>query len=199
MHKYVAEAIGTFSLSLAVLAALSATLPVPAAILAALVVGLFVYTVGPVSGCHLNPAVTVAALSLKLLKPRDAALYIVAQALGAGVAFFLASMLFDALPQSNGNMNDFAILFAEALGAFFLTFGIGSVAFGKVPASASGLVIGSSLLVGIMIASSAGSLGILNPAVAFALGSFNALYLFGPIVGAVMGMWAYRILTAPLD
>lgn len=199
MHKYFAEAVGTFALSLAVLTALHSALPVPAAILAALTVGIFVYAIGPISGCHINPAVTVAALSLRLIKARDAAGYVIAQALGATVAFFTASLAFGAMPDGAGAVNDFSVLVAEILGTFFLTFGIAAVIFNKVPHAASGLTIGGSLLLGVMIASGMGSLGILNPAVAFALGEFNALYLFGPLLGGVLGMWAYRILTASLD
>ena len=37
--------------------------------------------------------------------------------------------------------------------------------------------------------------GILNPAVALALGSFNWIYLVGPIVGAVVGMWLFKLLS----
>jgi len=41
-----------------------------------------VYTIGPISGCHINPAITVAALLTKRIKAKDAIAYIVSQFLG---------------------------------------------------------------------------------------------------------------------
>jgi glycerol uptake facilitator-like aquaporin len=199
IFTYIAEAIGTGALSLAVL--LSLTTPgltdiIATPLLAAVVVGIFVYAIGPLTGCHLNPAVTVAALSLKQIKPRDALGYILGQAGGAAVAFFIATFALDLQMPSTAYVSPFVVLLGEILGTWMLTFGVGAVIFGKVPPAASGLVIGSSLLVGVIFAVGIGSAGVLNPAVAFAIGSFNALYIFGPIVGAVLGMWSYRIISA---
>jgi glycerol uptake facilitator-like aquaporin len=56
-------------------------------------------------------------------------------------------------------------------------------------------VIGASLTIGATIAAGLGSYGVLNPAVAFALGTFNLAYLLGPIVGSVFGMWLYAYLS----
>jgi glycerol uptake facilitator-like aquaporin len=36
----------------------------------------------------------------------------------------------------------------------------------------------------------------MNPAVAFGVKSFNLMYIFGPIVGAVAGMQAYKYLRS---
>lgn len=41
------------------------------------------YAIGPISGCHVNPAVTVGQLLLRRVTPVDAAGYIVAQVIGA--------------------------------------------------------------------------------------------------------------------
>jgi glycerol uptake facilitator-like aquaporin len=56
----------------------------------------------------------------------------------------------------------------------------------------SGIVVGSSLLFGILIASLAGSFGILNPAVAFSLHAMNWTYLLAPLVGSVLGFNLYK-------
>jgi glycerol uptake facilitator-like aquaporin len=88
------------------------------------------------------------------------------------------------------------IAFAELLGTFFFTFGIASVVYGKTPSAMSGVVVGGSLLLGISIAALLGSNGVLNPAVAFGIGSFGFAYVFGPIVGSILGMQAYKYLAA---
>jgi glycerol uptake facilitator-like aquaporin len=84
------------------------------------------------------------------------------------------------------------LFFAEALGAFFFSFGIAAVVFGKVSDQMSGFVIGGSLLLGILIAVFSGSMGILNPAVAFALNAVSVMYVLGPIAGALIGFSTYR-------
>lgn len=194
--KYLAEALGTFTLSLSVYLAISAgpgfVMPVP--VLAALVVGLFVYTIGPKSGCHINPAVTIGALSLKKISKREAVGYIVSQFVGAGIAMILSSVFFH-IDIMAPTLSFSPMLFAaELIGAFFLTFGIASVIFEKTPWALSGVVIGGSLLLGVLMASFAGSAGILNPAVALVVGSLDLTYLLGPIAGSLLGMQTYRII-----
>jgi aquaporin Z len=50
-----------------------------------------VYAIGPISGCHINPAITIAMLTAGKIKGKDAVAYIVAQCLGgiAGAAVLL--------------------------------------------------------------------------------------------------------------
>jgi glycerol uptake facilitator-like aquaporin len=105
----------------------------------------------------------------------------------------LGTLLFH-VSQPNPALGAFsvAIFCAEALGALFFTFGIASVVYEKVSHGFSGIVIGSSLLFGILVASLAGSLGILNPAVAFSLHAMNWTYLLAPIVGGVLGFNIYK-------
>jgi glycerol uptake facilitator-like aquaporin len=197
MHtKYLVEGLGTFTLVLSVSLALSggAGFPLAVPVLAALVVGVFVYTIGPISGCHLNPAVTLGVLSLKKLTYTEAAGYIASQVIGAGIAMVVGWEFFRVSFAAPTAPFGFAIAAAELVGTFFLTFGIASVVFGKVPVGASGVVIGGSLLLGVLVASLMGSSGILNPAVAFALHSLNTAYLLGPIAGSILGMRAYRAL-----
>jgi aquaporin Z len=44
------------------------------------------YAIGPVSGCHINPAVTLAMFLTRKTPPRDAVAYVVAQIVGAILA-----------------------------------------------------------------------------------------------------------------
>jgi glycerol uptake facilitator-like aquaporin len=87
------------------------------------------------------------------------------------------------------------VFLAEVLGTALFTFGIASVVAGRVHDAMSGVVVGGSLLFGIIVAVQLGSAGILNPAVALALGSLSLSYVGGAIVGAVLGMQLYRRLS----
>ncbi len=194
--KYIAEFIGTFALSFVVLAAVASTKSLPMAIplIAGLTLSLFVYSIGSISGCHINPSVTLAQLSVKKISSKDAIGYIVAQLLGAVVAIFAAKMFSVVSPMSGAGF-DGKVFLAEMLGAFFFNFGIASVVYGKAKEQMSGLVVGGSLLFGVLVASLAGAAGILNPAVAIALNSASVIYLVAPVVGAVLGFQVYKIVA----
>jgi aquaporin Z len=195
--KYLAEFIGTFTLAFVVLVALAFTgaLPIAVPIIAGLTVGVFVYTIGAISGTHLNPSVTLGLFSIKKISGYDAMNYIIAQLLGASFAIFVAYMLDIASPITPDEPT-LAIFVAEMLGAFILNFGIASVVYGRVSDAASGLVIGGSLTLGIMVASLSGANGILNPAVAFTLNSLTLLYIIAPIIGAIGAYQVYRYLVS---
>lgn len=195
LKKLTAEFIGTTFLSLAVLLSVTVSdsvLITP--ILAGLVLGLFVYSIGSVSGCHINPAVTLGLWSIKKISTKDAAQYIAAQSLGALAAFGLMTVTVGGA--SLGLVaEDGSVFLAELVGTAIFTFGIASVVYDKVADAASGLVIGGSLLLGITLAVALGSGGILNPAVGLALGSTSLSYVFGSIGGAMIGMYTYRHLV----
>ena len=195
LKKLTAEFIGTAVLSLAVLLSVTVSdsvLITP--ILAALVLGLFVYSIGSVSGCHINPAVTLGLWSISKISTKDAAQYIAAQGLGALAAFGVVVAAIGSV--SLGIVaEDGSVFLAELIGTALFTFGIASVVYGKVADAASGLVIGGSLLLGIALAVMLGSGGILNPAVGLALGSTSLSYILGSIVGAMIGMITYRHLV----
>ncbi|MFM2381429.1 MAG: hypothetical protein RLZZ76_196 [Candidatus Parcubacteria bacterium] len=194
--KYIAEAVGTFGLSFVVLGALSfgGVIPVVVPVIAALTLGLFVYTIGGVSGCHINPAVTVGIWSIKKISNTDAISYVASQFVGA-VAAILVAKWFGIISPVDGGIFDTQTFAAEALGAFFFMFGIASVVFGKVQGMVNGLVIGGSLLLGILVAVVAGSAGILNPAVAASLNALSAVYLLAPVVGSIAAFHAYKYIS----
>lgn len=195
--KYLAECIGTFGLSFVVLAAVGFTgaLPVGVPVIAGLALALFVYTIGPISGCHINPAVTLGLLSVNKIETKAAVGYIAAQIVGAIAAVLIAKIFIMASPLAPA-VFDMKVFLAEMLGAFFFTFGIASVVYGKTKEQMSGVIIGGSLLLGVLVASFAGSVGILNPAVALALNSLSIVYIFAPMVGAVLGFQVYRYVAS---
>jgi aquaporin Z len=102
MNKYFAELVGTFVLVFggvgsAVLAGshigfLGISLAFGLSLLA------MVYTIGPISGCHVNPAVTLGVLLAKKIKAKDAAMYMVAQVIGAIIAAGLILAVAKGLP-----------------------------------------------------------------------------------------------------
>jgi aquaporin Z len=105
MKKYAAEFIGTFSLVLfgcgsAVIAAISSTGPMGIGLLGVSIafgfaVVAMAYAIGGISGCHINPAVTIGVLTAGKMTGKDAIGYIIAQCLGAilgaAVLYLIAS------------------------------------------------------------------------------------------------------------
>jgi aquaporin Z len=181
-----AELFGTFGLSLAVLISVNSPgFPIGTPVVAGLTLGLFVYTIGPISGCHINPAVTLGLAAIRKVDAKTAGTYIVAQFLGATLAIGVGSLLF-VTPEVVAWTDSVAVGAAEALGAMVFLFGIAAVVLGRVPELMSGVVIGGSLTLGILWAAQASN-GVLNPAVAFGLGSLSPAYVWGPILGAAVG------------
>lgn len=99
MKRYLAELVGTFVLVFggvgsAVIAGdkIGGT-GVPFAFSFALLA--MAYTIGPISGCHINPAVTLAVSLSRKINGKDAAAYMTAQVVGAvlaaGLLLFIAS------------------------------------------------------------------------------------------------------------
>lgn len=191
--KLLAELIGTFTLTIIVLlSSLSGSTLTP--VFAGIVLGLFVYTIGSISGCHINPAVTIGFLSLKKIENKEALFYIVFQFLGALLAL-LAAVIYGFDVSKAGNLNTPAIFLSETVGAALFTFGIAAVVIGKVNDGVKGVVIGTSLFMGITLALLLGGVGFLNPAVALGNFSLNLSTLLGPIAGSLIGMQIYLYLV----
>lgn len=91
-RQYWAEALGTFLLVFFGVGSAVAGLRGSGVIVVALTFGLvltvLVYAIGPISGCHVNPAVTLGVLLAGRLPVADAVGYWVAQVVGAVVASF---------------------------------------------------------------------------------------------------------------
>ena len=101
MNKYFAELVGTFVLVFGGVgsAVLAGSHIGFAGIAAAFGLSLLamVYTIGPISGCHVNPAVTLGVFLARKISAKDAGAYMVAQVIGAviasGVILFIANGL----------------------------------------------------------------------------------------------------------
>ena len=116
---------------------------------------------------------------------KTAGTYIVAQILGAALAIGVGGLLY-ASPEVLVWADSAGVGAAEALGAMIFLFGIAAVVLGRVPDAMSGVVVGGSLMLGVLWAAQTSN-GVLNPAVAFSLGSMSLAYIWGPVLGAVVG------------
>lgn len=191
-HAYVAELLGTFLLALLIRLSLSAGFPVPTPVVAGLTLGLLVYIIGPVSGAHVNPAVTLGLAAIRKISWNDAGVYVVMQLLGGFLAMVVGNSL-TGIRFTLGAENTVTAGIAEAMGAAILVLGVSSVVFGKTPKDASGLTIGTALTLGALAASTVSN-GVVNPAVALGIGSLSVAYVVGPLLGGVVAAFGYRAL-----
>ena len=130
-RRLAAEALGTAALVAAVvgsgmmaerltgdaaLALLCNTLPTGAMLVVLITI------LGPISGAHLNPAVTAAFALKREMPPRDAALYVVAQVAGGIAGTAIAHLMFAApiLEASATVRAGSGLWFSEAVAAFGL-------------------------------------------------------------------------------
>lgn len=194
----VAEFIGTFSLASVVLAMIGRTsFPFFAAVTAGGTVGLMTLVIGGVSGAHLNPAITLGLWTQRQINTVKALVYIVAQLLGGLAAWTLAEYLLNSpLKSIAGDKFDERVLIAEAIGTFVFAFGIAAAISQGYQGLKRAFTIGGSLTLGVVLATFAGN-GLLNPAVALGVQSWNYAYATGPILGSIIGMGTYALLFAP--
>ena len=181
-----------------------------------------VYAIGPISGCHVNPAVTIAMLLAKKIPARDALAYIGMQCLGAlagaGLLFAVASgvsgydIASDGLGQngfdsaSPAGYNIASAFIAEVFLTFFFVYVILEVTSKHAAKGFPGLAIGFALflvhIVGIPITgTSVNPARSLGPAL-FAQGTaVEQLWLFwaAPIAGGILAAIVWMYLTNPKD
>lgn len=190
-----AEFLGTFFLTLTILLSLLGEIALSTPIIAALTLMIFVYTVGALSGAHLNPAITIGLLATKKIKPKEAMGYIIVQIIGSALALILTSLTFQNLPAMSTEGIVWQIILGEFIGTFLLAWGVYAVASDKTTEGASGATIGGSLLLGILIASPFSN-AILNPAVALGIQSISTCYIITPIIASITAMLIYRHLDS---
>src|SRR3954471_14052423 len=101
MKKFLAEYLGTFALVFAGTGAIvindvsrGAVTHVGIALTFGLVVLALIYTLGDVSGAHLNPVVTLGFVVARRFSPRWAVVYVLAQCAGAVLASLCLRLLF---------------------------------------------------------------------------------------------------------
>jgi aquaporin NIP len=210
MKKYIAEIIGTFALVFCGTGAIivnqqsgGAVTHVGIAITFGLIVAAMIYTIGDISGCHLNPAVSIAFWVAKEFPAKELLPYIGAQGIGAFIASAVLKFLFPSnellgttLP-AGSDMQSFIL---ELILTFLLMFVILNVAKGsKEQGMFAGLAIGFTILLEAMFAgpicgASMNPTRSLAPAVLSGHMEHLWVYLTAPIIGAVIAVFAWKFL-----
>lgn len=193
-----AELIGTFLLTSAVLAAVYSSAPVAIPVVAGVTLTLLVLAIGPVSGAHVNPAVTLGLLSVGRVNLSKAVSYWVAQFAGALLALVVMAAVADndiasLLPAAASNN----VAVAEGLGAAAFLFGVAAALGNRLKDFALAFTVGFSLFLGILLAGVAAA-GVINPAIALSLSGVGDLewhYIVGPFAGAIVGAMGYKALS----
>ena len=228
MKKYLAEAIGTCTLVVmgcgtAMLVGCDAVMG-GGYILTALAFGLSIvamaYCIGNISGCHINPAVTLGVFLSGRMEKKDVAGYVVAQCVGALVGSALLALIFklghvedmtgafgcNSLAGVSGNA--FAALLVEIVLTFIFVLCILGVTSPKANhGSFGGLVIGLALtgvhILGIgLTGTSVNPARSIGPAIVAAIagnvGPLVCLWVFvvGPLVGAGLAAACYKALES---
>ena len=179
------------------------------------------YTIGPISGCHINPAVTFGAFLAKRIGIKDAVGYVIAQCIGATIGasavLAVAKGAADGYHAQLGGLgaNGFglhspggysltAAFLAEAILTFFLVLTVLGSTDVKAPVGFAGVPIGFVLvlihLVGIPITNtSVNPARSLGPALFVRGWALEQLWLFwvAPLFGALVAALTYNALRLP--
>jgi aquaporin Z len=177
-----------------------------------------VYAIGPISGCHVNPAVSIGLAVARKIPGGMLLIYIIAQIIGAVIAGGVLWLVASGMPgfdisqgfatngyaeHSPGGYSLFACLIAEIVLTFFLVFTVLGTTHPKFPAGFGGIPIGFVLvlihLVGIPITNTS-----VNPARSIGVAVFQGgwalaqlwLFIVAPIGGALLAVVIYRLVRA---
>ena len=218
---FVAEAIGTFFLCFAGIAAIIATGEpinsgaglVGIALAHGLALSIGVSIFAGISGGHLNPAVTIGLLSTGRISVSRAGLYIVAQLVGATLAAFICSQIYppaavDAAKLGIPLPSDWVTVPVLLMTEFVLTFMLMTAVFGtavddrapgmKLGGFAIGLTVAFDILAaGPVTGASMNPARSFGPALVHRMFDYHWCYWVAPIAGAVVAAQLYHHLLLP--
>ncbi len=209
IRKYLAECIGTFVLvffACGTAAAIGCDEPanyLAVAIAFGLVIVAMAYSIGNISGCHINPAVSIAMLVSGKMTVADFIGYVVAQFIGgiAGAAAMIPFLGMDCGFGANALFEGSVIksLCIEIILTFVFVLAILGVTSKVENSSVAGLVIGLSLtlvhLLGIHFTGTS-----VNPARSFGPALFSGslptvwVFIVAPLIGGVLAALVYKVL-----
>ena len=217
MKKYFAEALGTFVLvfmgcgSAMLLGVGADGGHLAVAFAFGLSIVAMAYVIGGVSGCHINPAVSLSMWLDKRLSGKDFVGYIIAQVAGATLAAALLALFVNAfgvvdatLPgglgtNAVGGLGIGGALIVEVVLTFIFVFTILGVTSNDKMAGVAGIVIGLTLvfvhIVGIpLTGTSVNPARSLGPALFAGGAALSEVWVFivAPLVGGALAVLAYR-------
>ena len=170
-----------------------------------------VYAIGSISGCHINPAITISMLVAGKISVKDAAYYVVFQCIGgiigAGILYAIASgnPAFS-LASSGLGANSFStyslasVLIAEIVMTFIFVLVVHGSTHERVPKGFAGIAIGLTLtmihIVTIPIdGTSVNPARSLGPAVFVQGTALSQLWVFwvAPIIGGILAAIVWKL------
>ena len=223
MKKYIAELIGTMVLvlfgcgSAAIAGSLLGTLGIALAFGLSIVA--MAYVIGDISGCHINPAVSIGMWIDGRLETKELIMYIVFQCIGAIIGIALLAVIINSAPSLGGYMatglgqNGFGsassvgldvvgAILVEIILTFVFVFTVLGVTKKVENGAVAGIVIGLTLafvhIMGIPLTGTS-----VNPARSLAPALFLGgqaleqvwVFILAPVVGAVIAGLVYKGLT----
>ena len=224
MKRYVSELIGTMVLVLFGCGSAAIAGQMLGTVGIALAFGLSIvamaYVIGDISGCHINPAVSIGMWIDGRLETKDLLAYIVFQCIGAVIGIALLAVIINSAPSLGGYMatglgqNGFGSASSvglDAVGAivveiiltFVFVFTVLGVTKKAENATVAGIVIGLTLafvhIMGIPLTGTS-----VNPARSLAPALFLGgqalqqvwVFILAPVVGAVIAGLLYKGLTS---
>ncbi len=215
MKKYLAEMVGTMVLVLmgcGVAVSLNCGTDTASVVGTSMAFGLSVvamaYAIGGISGCHINPAITLGVLLSKRMSGKDAAMYMIFQVIGAFIGsaiLYLLTSNVDGLEGTGANTLQSGVSVAGGLIAeivftcVFVLVVLGTTDSEKGAGNFAGLAIGLSLILVHLVCIRYTGTSV-NPARSIAPAVFQGgdalsqlwIFIVGPFIGAALaaGIWA---------
>ncbi|GAA0146310.1 hypothetical protein Leryth_019877 [Lithospermum erythrorhizon] len=210
MRKVVSEVIATYLLVFATCgaAAISASngqriSQLGQSIVGGLIVTVMIYSVGHISGAHMNPAVTIAFATFRHFPWKQVPFYAAAQFTGATCSAFTLRALLQPIKRigtTSPSGTHIQSLIMEIVVTFIMMFVTSAVATDtKAIGELAGLAVGSSVCITSVLAGpvSGGSMNparTLGPAIASSHYKGLWIYFIGPVIGTLLGSWSYHII-----
>jgi MIP family channel proteins len=207
-RRCVAEFIGTFALVFAGTGAIifneitdGSITPVGVGLTFGLIVSVMIFSIGHISGAHINPAVTFAFVLTREFPASNLLFYWSAQILGAITASFILLMLIGDVAQLGATVpsgSAFQSLVMEFILSFILMFVIMSVATDvRSVAGFGALAIGATIALEAIFAGHISGASMnparsIGPMLIAGVWSNQWIYIFGPILGASAGAFCYQ-------
>ncbi len=211
-RKWMAEFFGTFALVFAGTGAIvindvsgGAITHVGIALTFGLIVLAMIYTLGDISGCHLNPAVTLGFFIAKRFDGKSVAPTIASQIAGALVASLLLKGMFPehvvlgATEPSGSPLQSFILelILTLILMVVILSVSSGSKEKGMLAGVAVGAVIAlEAMFAGPISGASMNPARSLAPAIVTLRLENLWIYLTAPCLGSILAVWVYRLMAS---